>query len=96
VIDKHNIAAEPRKGTLAVSAMFLTVVAASIVYWRRFLKFSVVGIVGIDERSAIHQGLYVYISLAVFITCIMGMIRINDMYTVYVSVDSSHRKQTYL
>jgi hypothetical protein len=55
VIDKHNTAVEPRKGTLAVPAMFLAVVAASIVYWTRFLKFSAVGMVGTDDSEECHS-----------------------------------------
>ncbi|KAJ7250437.1 hypothetical protein C8J57DRAFT_1239386 [Mycena rebaudengoi] len=43
------------KGTLAVCAMFFAIVAASIVYWRRFLKFSAVGMVGIDDREECHS-----------------------------------------
>jgi hypothetical protein len=45
-IDMANAAVEPRKGTLAVSAMFLTVVATRVVYWMMFLKLGVVGMVG--------------------------------------------------
>jgi hypothetical protein len=57
------MAVEPRKGTLAVSAMFLAVVAANMVYWRRFLKFTVVGMVGIADREECHSSgiMYIYI-----------------------------------
>jgi hypothetical protein len=59
------MAVEPRKGTLAVSAMFLIVVAASVIYWRRFSTFLVIGMVGIDDREEFHSSGLIYISLAV-------------------------------
>jgi hypothetical protein len=61
VIDKHKAAVEPRKGTWAVSAMFLAVVAARMVYWIRLLKFPVVGMVGIDDgKGVVRLGLYIF------------------------------------
>jgi hypothetical protein len=45
--------------------MFLAVVAASIVYWRRFLKLSAVGMVGIDDREECHSSGLIYILLTV-------------------------------
>jgi hypothetical protein len=61
VIDKHNTAVEPRKGTLNVSAMVWAVVAARMVYWMRFLNFAVVGMVGVfDGRGAVRLGLYIF------------------------------------
>jgi hypothetical protein len=60
VIDKHKAAVEPRKGTLAVFAMFCVVAAARLIYWIRFLKFPAVGMVGIDDgRGVVHLGLYI-------------------------------------
>jgi hypothetical protein len=60
VIDKHNAAVEPRKGTFAVFAMVWAVVAARIVYWMRFLNFAVVGMAGIfDGRAAVHRRIYI-------------------------------------
>jgi hypothetical protein len=61
VIDKDNAAVERRKGTWAVSEMLCTVVAASMIYWIRFLKFAVVGMVGIvDGEGAVCLGLYIF------------------------------------
>jgi hypothetical protein len=74
-IDKDNAAVEPRTGTLAASAMFLVVVAARLVYWMRFLKFAVVGMVGFLMGEAAVLGLY--ISLAALLTCITSMICIK-------------------
>jgi hypothetical protein len=41
--------------------MFWAVVAARVIYWIRFLKFAVVGMVGIDNgRGVLHLGLYIF------------------------------------
>jgi hypothetical protein len=58
------MAVEPRKGTLAVSAMFLVIVAASMIYWRRFSTFLVIGMVGIDDREEFHLSGLIYMCLS--------------------------------
>jgi hypothetical protein len=64
VIDKHKAAVEPRKGTLAVSAMFFEVVAARMIYSIRFLKFTAVGMVGIDDgRCVLRSAGHIYLLL---------------------------------
>jgi hypothetical protein len=70
------MAVELRKGTLAVSAMFLVVVAASIIYWRRVSTFLVIGMVGIDDREKFHssRGIYICKYFWLCIKVIMGMI----------------------
>jgi hypothetical protein len=59
-IDKANAAVEPRKGTVSVSAMFLAVFAARMVYSMIFLKWSVVGIMGFLMWVLLRFWAYIY------------------------------------
>jgi hypothetical protein len=90
VIDKHNAAVEPRKGALAVSAMFSTVFAARMVYWMTFLRFRGVGMVG----AGLPLQFWIYIWP--LLTCIISVIWIKWYVHPYTCPLALHNENRHL